>query len=103
MKNEDKVLKQTQELITARKNEYWQYFCNHKKLWGHGVTLKKLEKIKQTIWNDGAFWSDILFRHSGLERSPKEYKDAQPASFVHCIGNFSSMIYETLFRQGSVK
>lgn len=86
-----------------RKSQYWNYFIKNKKYWGHGVTIKRLEKIEEFIFNDAFFWQDILDRHNGENRSPEEMKSQDKEIYLHMIGNFAGMIYGVLIRKGIIK
>lgn len=89
--------------MSDKKQEYWDHFLTLKNYWGYGVTLKRLEKIKSTIWDDKDFWSDILLRHSGQSITPIEMKNNNFANYQHCFGNFAGMIYQTLIRHEVIK
>ena len=86
-----------------RMEQYWQHYCNNKILWGHGVTLKRLEKVKSIIWKDGDFWDDILLRHSGFDKSPEEMKEYDIEVYNHCFGNFMTMVYQSLIEHKIIK
>ncbi len=54
-----------------KKVEYWNYFMANKQLWGHGMTQKRLEKVKSVMWDNRFFWSDAIEYHGGGTKTPK--------------------------------
>jgi len=66
-----------------KKNEYWNYFLTQKEFWGHGVTEKRLQKVKPIIWKDENFWSDILFRHNGGMETPEQMLQRDKFAYNH--------------------
>ena len=89
--------------MNNKKEEYWNHFLNLKSFWGYKVTLKRLENIKDIIWYDNEFWSDILDRHNGKNMTPEEMKENKPELYEHCFGNFAGMIYQTMIEYKIIK
>ena len=87
--------------MESKKNEYWNHwveyiFVSERQGKPHGVTGAKLAKIKSRIWQDDAFWFDILDRHNGIHTTPEQMKISDNATYQHMIGNFSGMVYQSL-------
>ena len=89
-----------------KKHEYWNHFINRCFVEGNkpnGVTGPRLKKIKMTIWCNDVFWNDILHRHACWDITPEAMKLSDRANYDHMIGNFSSMVVQTLVEQGLIK
>ncbi len=87
-----------------KKNQYWNHFVAQA-LTGEtskpsGVTGPRLRKIKPVIWQDAAFWFDIVPRHGGDKCTPEEMARDDPNQYEHAMGNFWSMIVESLHMRG---
>lgn len=76
---------------------WWTFFLSEKKYWGHGLTLSKLTKIKDNIFQDGGIWYDLIIRHN-FNRFPWEERDLNKDMFEHAIGNFAGSIYKKAYK-----
>ena len=72
-------------------------------MWGHGMTLKRLEKMKTSCFNDYIFWEDILHRHGGIDKTPTEMSERDLQQYDHCFGNFMGMLMDMMYRKGVIK
>ncbi len=89
--------------LDEKKTEYWNHFTTLKSFWGHGVTLKRLEKAKPNLWNENNFWEDILFRHNGYKETPEEMLIRDRYTYDHCFGNMAAMIYQSMITHKIIK
>lgn len=79
-----------------KKTEYWNHFVEDFKPHPQGFTKPRLAKIKALIWGDADFWFDVVHRHGGQNKTPKEL-DYQ--TYNHCFGNMAGMIRQTMQEQ----
>ncbi len=86
-----------------KKIEYWNYFIANKHLWGHGMTQKRLEKVKSVMWDNGFFWSDIIECHEGDTRTPEELKAEDESTYDHCFGNMCGMLMHAMLEKNIIK
>ena len=91
---------------TTKRNEYWNHFIAR---WamegvggGHGVTGKRLCKIKEYIMADDDFWDDVIMRHGGLDTYAEYLQKYYHDDYNHCLGNFWGMIYQTLVERNII-
>lgn len=78
--------------MIAKKDEYWNYYMEHKNWWAQGVTLKRLKKIKPALMG-AKLWEDLFSRHSSLlEMTPEEAMEKIPETFDHAFSNFAANI-----------
>lgn len=96
------------EFEERKKNEYWNHwiefiFVSELQARPHGATGAKLVKIKSHIWRDKDFWFDILDRHDGMYSTPEQMRNNDNAIYLHMIGNFSGMVYQSLIQSGLIK
>ena len=97
IKDENNVITELSEtiiiqpfLVTTNKKEIWfQFVCDNKKYWANGFTLKRLEKVKQYVFDDESIMWDLLVRHVD--------------NFNHCIGNFYCNIFNKMIQTGIYK
>lgn len=75
------------------KEVWYNYLINHSEYWGHGVTLKRLEKVKQHVFSDKPTMDDLLIRHKASEMTPEQMKEYSSDLFDHCMGNFAANVY----------
>lgn len=95
-------------VVSEKKHVYWNHwvaciFVSERGTRPHGMTGARLAKVKSIIWNDDSFWSDILLRHSGFDRTPEQMKAEDLITYDHMIGNFTGMVYQSLIESGLVR
>lgn len=73
---------------------WWNWFCCSPKYWGYGLTLKKLSKLKDSIFDNSFIWNDLFDRHSMRYVMPWKAMGRDIDNYNHAIGNFAGMIYE---------
>ncbi len=76
-----------------KKNEYWEYFIANKSLWVKRTTIYKLNRFKERLFSNKALWDDLLFRHGGNNKTPKEMKATDEPCYNHAFSNFAIEIY----------
>jgi len=86
-----------------RKEVWWEHFLLNKTYWGHGVTKRRLEKIKDIVFDDKTFWDDILLRHQGATLSPGDMYFRSPHTYDHLMGNMSGMVMQTMVENKIIK
>lgn len=92
--------------MNERKWQYWSYFLAMALTNGtlpHGVTGRRLARIRRIIWDDPDFWNDILVRHRGDEFTPYALRLEDLQLYKHCQGNFWGMIVQTMVAEGLIK
>lgn len=86
---------------------FWNHFveqCLVEKVGGgHGVTGPRLKKIKAAALDSDALWEDVIIRHGVRGQSPTQFKQANPESYAHALGNFWGMLYGAMLKKGYVK
>ena len=88
----------------AKKSEIWTHMLLLPKSFrGHGLTDKRLERLKTAIWNDPDFWTDIIRRHGLDRKSITTLKETDEDTYSHCVGNFWSMLYQDAISTGIIK
>ena len=110
IKDENNVITELSEtiiiqpfLVTTNKKEIWfQFVCDNKKYWANGFTLKRLEKVKQYVFDDESIMWDLLVRH-GKDLTPQQMKESDVDNFNHCIGNFYCNIFNKMIQTGIYK
>ena len=86
--------------LEQKKIEIWNYILkNSKDERPKIVTDEKLEIIKKELWQWEIFWSDIIYGHSLLERTPEELKKIEKTIYDHCIKRFWEMIIQFLIKK----
>jgi hypothetical protein len=73
-----------------KKNEYWDHmisFIHDRKNHYKKLTERRLQMVKQELWNDDDFWFDILICHGGNWNKPGDCRD-----YSHMIGNMIRMV-----------
>ncbi len=86
-----------------QKTLYWNHFIENKHFWGNGFTLKRLEKIKQIVWDDSLFWDDILIRHGAQYYKPESLQKHQENMYDHCMGNMTGMLMQLFVEHEIIK
>lgn len=84
------------EQIDNKKEEYWQHWINQEL--PKGFTKKKLDKVKKIIWTNKFFWTDILLRHGGMDKTPDQLKE-DGCLYEHCMSNMTGMVRETIQKE----
>jgi len=79
---------------------FWQYFIANKKLWPHGFTKKRLEKLKPLCWN--RVWQNALLRNAG-RFLPDEMKKTDTHLYEHCFGNIAGMLCKEMHQRILIK
>lgn len=85
------------------KEIWFQYIVDNKQHWCDGVTLKRLQRVKDAVLNDNDIMWDLLHRHGADKESPDEMKQVRRETFNHCIGNFSTAIMFKMMDVGIIK
>jgi hypothetical protein len=85
------------------KDKWFEYVKMNKVYWTHGMTLKRLDKVKDFVFEDKEIMNDLLVRHGANEKSPEEMKIENRDLFDHCIGNFVCNIHYKMIDKGIVK
>ncbi len=86
------------------KEKWFEYVVENKRLWGNaGITLKRLEKVKDAVLSDKDIMFDLLERHSGNEKTPEEMKTTDYECYNHCIGNFVCSIIYKMMDEGLIR
>ena len=95
------------KVSNKKKHEYRNHFAQEwavmKMPTAPDVTGPRLRKIKEEIWQDDFFWSDIVWRHNGDKQTPEQMRESNVETYHHCLGNFWGMIIQTLVERGLVK
>ena len=91
----------------GKKHEYWNHFVEKffvmKDPLVVEITGPRLRKVKPIIWEDEFFWNDIIWRHSGVIKTPEEMEQEDRAVYEHCQGNFWGMIVQEMVERGVIK
>lgn len=70
---------------------------DNKRHWPHGLTKKRLEKVKDAVLSNDIIMGDLLLRHRGNELGPEELEREDKFQFDHAIGNFAcSVLYKMM-------
>jgi hypothetical protein len=85
------------------KTIWFDYVVNNKNYWANGFTFKRLEKVKEAVFNDVDIMWDLLVRHDGQSLTPAEMEKADRENFNHCIGNFFCNISNKMREIGLTK
>ena len=78
------------------KEEWYQFVIDNKQYWANGFTVKRLEKIKEKVFNHNHTMNDLLNRHGGSYLTPDEMIIKSLDQFNHCVGNFVGNISSIL-------
>ncbi len=73
-------------------NAWFDYVVSHRKMWCHGFTLKRLERVKAHVFADKDIMWDLMERHRGKDLLPDQLKEEDTMHFNHGIGNFTCAI-----------
>jgi len=91
-------------MIEEKKNEVWSYMIAMPKPFrGHGLTDKRIERLKVIVWNDRDFWMDVISRHDLRNQTLDQLKAIDIHTYNHCVGNFWSMLYQSALRAGVIR
>ena len=82
---------------------WFSYVIADRKLWCHGFTLNRLEKIKPHVFSDKDIMWDLLKRHDGENLSPQQMKEADYHRYRHCIDNFVCSILNKMMQHNMIK
>ncbi len=85
------------------KEKWYVFVIANKNYWTHGMTLKRLDKVKAAVFADEDIMWDLLQRHGGKDKTPEEMKANDKECFEHCIGNFVCNIAYKMAESGIVK
>ncbi len=84
--------------------EVWfNYVKENKKLWTNGMTLNRLDKIKDVVFADEDVMFDLLHRHNAKDNTPEQMKADSKEWYDHCIGNFVCSIHYKMMHKGMIK
>lgn len=83
--------------------KWYNYLIANKNFWPHGFTLKRLEKVKKSVFANPDIMWDLLHRHGASSSSPEEMKKSDLELFNHCIGNFACNILYQMMDDGIIK
>ena len=83
-----------------KKNEVWDHALSlPKSSRPNGVTDKRLEKVKDFIWTNTDFWSDIVNRHGLIQETIGSLQCYDHPTYDHCIGNFWGQVVEEMMKR----
>jgi len=85
------------------KETWFQYVVDNRGYWGNGWTLKRLEKVKEAVFNNKDIMNDLMLRHRGDEMNPEQMKAHSEEQFNHCIGNFTCNIHYQMMDEKIIK
>jgi len=87
-----------------KKNEIWAHMLSlPKSSRGHGMTDRRVERLKPIVWHDRAFWIDVIMRHCLLKMTIEELKNTDTQTYAHCVSNFWGMLYQEALSAGVIK
>ena len=80
--------------------EYWNHFVADWALNGPAfygpdnkkLTPTKLRKARPVILDSNLVWMDVVLRHGGIDKTPEEMEQIDPANYEHAKGNFWGMV-----------
>ena len=82
---------------------WYKYVVNHPEYWTNGMTVKRLEKVKNAVFTDTNIMYDLLNRHNARKETPLVMKKFDKEQFDHCIGNFVTNIHYKMMDLGIIK
>lgn len=85
------------------KNIWFDYLLNHKESWTHGMTEKRLLKVKEKVFNDEPTMYDLLIRHGGKDMTPDQLKEYDIHLFNHGYGNLVCNIHYIMMDEKIIK
>jgi len=84
--------------------EIWYDFVKeNKEYWTNGMTLIRLEKVKNSVFADSNIMWDLMTRHGAKSMTPNEMKAFNKQLFDHCIGNFVCNIHYKMMDMKLIK
>jgi len=90
--------------LEIKNQEIWSHMLTLPKASrGHGMTDKRIERLRPFIMQDAAFWRDVIFRHGLQHTTIEELKAADVQTYLHCVGNFWGMLYQSAIEAGVIK
>ena len=78
------------------KEKWFEYLKQNKSWWTSGMTLNRLDKVKDFVLSDQYIISDLLLRHGGDKQTPEEMKINNKETFEHCMSNFAINIFDKM-------
>ena len=91
-------------LNDTKKTEIWGHMVALPKAYrGHGMTNNRIGLLRDIVWDDKDFWSDIILRHGLRAMSIEALRENDTAIYNHVVGNFWSMLYQTAIEKGVIK
>lgn len=85
------------------KEKWFDFVMNNAYYWTHGMTFRRLERVKEFVFEDKATMDDLLIRHRGHELTPQQMKEMDLELFRHCIGNFVCNIHYIMMDHKIIK
>lgn len=75
------------------KEKWFEFVKANKVYWTHGMTLKRLERVKDAVFKDEDIMWDLMVRHHGNDFEPEILMLNDKHFFDHAIGNFVCNIH----------
>lgn len=75
------------------KEKWFEFVKANKCYWTHGMTLNRLDKVKEAVFQDEDIMWDLMIRHGGKYLPPEKLEKENKAIFDHGIGNFVCNIH----------
>lgn len=82
---------------------WYDYLLAHKEYWTHGMTTKRLEKVKSLVRQDQWIVNDLFIRHGAVYETPEQMKEKNEYQFNHGFGNFVCNIHYLMIKEKIIK
>jgi len=82
------------------RHAYWNYLSGMVAYCPPRLTARRMAKLRKLIWNDNAFWGDLIYRHGGGSTDPATMP---PEVLEHCVSNFYGMLSAFAVERGVMR